>query len=72
VSDPGGWPAQVELVQPLPSERSQILHLISQGPTSWVAKCPATPLVRSGEFFPLSFQPEDAHLFDTDSGERIS
>ncbi|MGQ9584061.1 MAG: ABC transporter ATP-binding protein [Anaerolineae bacterium] len=70
--DPEGpLPCTVEVVQPLPSEHEQVLHLRGPLASPWVARLPSHPPIHKGERIRLSFDPDFAHLFDAADGERI-
>ena len=68
----------VEVIEPLPSDRRQIVHLRSgdlsgsmSGGLDVVAVAPLDRPIQRGETRPLRFEPARLHVFDASSGQRL-
>ena len=67
----GDLAGTVEVIEPLPSERRQIVHLRSGG-LNIVAVAPLDEPVQRGETRPLRLDPARLHLFDAGTGRRVA
>ncbi len=67
--DSHGWPARVEVVEPL--GHGTMLHLSVFG-TRWVVLDAGRSLVRAGDHVGLHIAPERVHLFDRKLGTRLA
>jgi len=62
----------VDVVEPLGHEAVVHGRLVDDSEAVVVARLPAADEPRPGDVLELSFAPEDVHVFDRDSGERLA
>lgn len=70
LDDQEGIPATVTLVEPLYSDRVQLIH-VQLGPHAVTIRAPLEHPVARGQQVRLSIPPEQVHLFDQVTGQRI-